>query len=137
MCLFCFGAKVASNVEIYFAFADGVLTHDCADCTQPCCKTGTIDLFLRERGRLFQMLPATELVTANSTQALATTELLVTPMTGCWFLTRGQCSLATSYGGALRPVTCTLFPFNRFATHGKTLVVAPNPLSPRGRSRLR
>ena len=124
---FCSSCGVRSNVDIHFAFPDGALNYDCRRCDQRCCKTGRLSVFARERVRLLGVSPALELVAPPSAPGDGS---FATPPSGCWFLTGDLCTLAASHGGALRPIACTLFPFNVFAKYGSTLVVAPNSLCP-------
>ncbi|MBN1961782.1 MAG: hypothetical protein JW841_12630 [Deltaproteobacteria bacterium] len=115
------------NFDIHFAFPDETLVYNCQLCDQRCCKTGFIQVFSHERERLLSIAPALELVAPAITNPIG---LFASPPSGCWFLKNNLCTLTTSHGGALRPSACTLFPINRFAAHGNTLIIAPDPLCP-------
>ena len=112
------------DVDIHFAFADGVLQYDCASCDQRCCKTGGLVLFPSQRELLLKRYPALELVAPVTTTGI---DIFATPPAGCWFLADEQCRL--SGDSSLRPGACALFPFNLFGLLGETLVVAPNALN--------
>lgn len=114
-------------MDIHLAFPDGALAYDCPRCDQRCCKTGHLAVFPREHDRLVRLRPALELVAPPTQSAIG---FYATPPSGCWFLEGSRCEQFTAHGGALRPLACTLFPFNLFALHGDTFVVAPNPLCP-------
>ncbi len=122
------------SINVHLAFPDGVLAYDCAVCDQRCCKTGALVVFPAERQSLIRRHPALELVTPPILEGITA---FATPPSGCWFLEGSDCSLLDSANhenntvhSAMRPVACTLFPFNLFGQLGDTLVVAPNGLCP-------
>jgi hypothetical protein len=118
---------VSDGDGIHLAFPDGTLVYDCDDCDQRCCRTGKLSVQPAERQRLVRLRPALELV---APPVGADTGSIATPPSGCWFLDGSRCELVSENGGAMRPLACTLFPFDVFALHGESIVVAPNPLCP-------
>jgi hypothetical protein len=121
-------------INVHLAFPDGALSYDCATCDQRCCKTGALVVFPAERAALTRAYPALELVAPSTTAGIAA---YAAPPSGCWFLDGAECRLVGEPAprdrpprGSLRPIACTLFPFNLFGQLGDALVVAPNGLCP-------
>jgi hypothetical protein len=54
-----------------------------------------------------------------------------TPSGHCLFLTEGnRCGIEVDHGKALKPMTCSLFPFHNLVRLGEAVVVTPNFLCP-------
>ncbi|WP_309668990.1 YkgJ family cysteine cluster protein [Gemmatimonas sp.] len=108
--------------HVYFTFASGRLSYDCASCGSTCCRghgyavnsqDALVQLTRRPHLRFF-LAERDGLVVQNCAPA-------------CFFLANdGRCSLQVEQGYAAKPETCRLFPFIDIRRVGQVLIVAPH-----------
>lgn len=118
-------AKLTAALDLYFAFADGLLGYDCPTCDQRCCKGGGLGVRAGDELRtLVQLRPS---IQAFSASAGPHVHQLVNFDAGCWFLDGTKCGL---FAQAARPSACRTYPFNVFGIVHNTLTVTPHPYCP-------
>jgi hypothetical protein len=115
--------------ELYFAFADGVFHHVCAECTAICCRgQGFAGNLNREMKFIFRTYPQLASLVTEREKDVVT---CATPAGRCFFLRNDNlCQIEIEHGRAKKPGICLLFPFNDFSRIGDTVVVAPHFMCP-------
>jgi Fe-S-cluster containining protein len=114
--------------HVYFAFASGRLSYNCAACGAHCC-----------RGHGYGLQPGRELAAQLATaQAIrffvdscdaerAAHYHVRNCAPGCFFLTdKGECRIHHDHGYEAKPETCRLFPFNELMLVEDFLIVRPH-----------
>lgn len=121
---------MAKSVQIFVAFPDGVFHYVCRECTTICCRNsnrfdGDLNGELRQ---LTVLYPALQYVAIQRRGDVIT---FATPSNQCFFLNHeNRCAIEVDHGKALKPQTCSLFPFHSLHRLGRAVVVTPNFLCP-------
>lgn len=118
-----------ARLRLEFAFPDGVFDHVCAECTAICCRGhGFGGSLRREMGQLLRMYPKVDALLLNRRGDCLN---FTTSTAGCAFLEPdNRCGVEVKHGKALKPGSCTVFPFNGFFRLGDVLFVSPMFLCP-------
>jgi hypothetical protein len=116
-------------VSLFFAFADGVFHHVCAECNALCCRgQGFGGSLQREMKFLLKQYPVLQTMTVSRQRDIVSVS---TPAGRCFFLGDDNlCQIEKDHGKAQKPGVCTIFPFNRFGRIGDTVVITPHFLCP-------
>lgn len=118
------------KVPVYMAFPDGVFHYVCRECTMVCCyRSAEFDgSFAKEIQQLVQLYPAMEITAVRRRGDVLA---FATPSGRCYFLDHdNRCGVEVRHGKDMKPIACTIFPFNHYSRLGKTLVVGLNFLCP-------
>jgi Fe-S-cluster containining protein len=115
-------------IPFHFAFPDGVLHYDCAQCTALCCLGHGVGAHRRELVPLLRKAPELSSWATTRNRELV---YFQSPVGRCYFLNaRDRCSVEEDLGRELKPSMCKAFPFNRVSLLGEVRVVTPNFLCP-------
>jgi|GEM_PF-5728027 Fe-S-cluster containining protein len=109
--------------DIYFPFADGMLTYDCQACGSKCCKQGGgFGLPRTAFNELSQHYPALSYFGRATGSADYISVSGIGPR--CFLLEQdGGCSIQRNQGLEAKPFTCRAFPANQFHWLGNVLIV--------------
>lgn len=123
-------SQATEKTQIYIAFPDGVFHYVCRECTMVCCqRSAEFDgSFAKEIHQLVQLYPAMEITAIRRRGDVLA---FATPSGRCYFLDQdNRCGVEVRHGKEMKPITCTVFPFNNYYRLGKTFVVGLNLLCP-------
>lgn len=116
-----------SRSQVYFAFASGRLTYDCASCGAQCCRghgySGQIGVPLQTQ---LADRPSMAVFLEHTGPGQY---LMKNCPPGCFFLTEGNlCGIEMTQGHTAKPETCRIFPFNNLRRTAQHLIVAPHTM---------
>ncbi len=112
--------------KVYFSFGDGRLSYDCRNCQMNCCRRGFGYWLNTEEERLVQLEQRPHARFFTEPGPLPGYEKMHNQPPACFFLTDdGLCGIHVKHGATAKPLTCSLFPFNRFLLADDHLIVGP------------
>ena len=117
--------------EIYFPFADGAWSYNCAECGSKCCKGKGFGATSSEFVQLKRRYPLIELFASPS---VGDNNVNLSNLAdNCFFLEgNGYCRIQVEHGHDAKPMVCKTFPLNRYrlCAESNILIVSPNSLCP-------